>query len=182
MNKRMLPCSARKMGAGQPRAVVRTRTAGTICAALLGLLMAGCTVIPLDMPGWPPAGAQGATADAQQQGTQQGTGTVNLDATWVGHYEGVAPCPDCAGVRILLTLNADNSYTLSMSHMGSNRQPRVINGRFGWSSDKTEITLDEKGERRRYAVSWSELRMLQHDGSPMLGVLGEQLTLKKRSQ
>ena len=53
---------------------------------------------------------------------------------------------------------------------------------FGWSSDKTEITLDEKGERRRYAVSWSELRMLQHDGSPMLGVLGEQLTLKKRSQ
>ena len=69
-----------------------------------------------------------------------------------------------------------------MSHMGSNRQPQVIHGRFGWSSDKTEITLDEKGERRRYAVSWSELRMLQHDGSPMLGVLGEQLTLKKRSQ
>ena len=180
MNKRMFPCLAWRMGAGLPRVFAR---AGAIWAAALGcLLVVGCTVIPLDMPGWPPAGAQGATADAQQQDARQGTGTVNLDATWAGHYEGVAPCPDCAGVRILLTLNADNSYTLSMSHMGSNRQPQVIHGRFGWSSDKTEITLDEKGERRRYAVSWSELRMLQHDGSPMLGVLGEQLTLKKRSQ
>ncbi len=147
---------------------------GAVCAILGGLLVAGCTVIPLDTPGWPPA-AQQAAADAQP-----GKGSVNLNASWAGHYEGTAPCADCSGVRIVLTLNPDDSYILSMSYAGSNKAPQVIHGRFSWSSDKTEITLDEQGGHRRYAVSWIELRMLNRDGSPMRGLMGEQLTLKKR--
>ena len=83
-------------------------------------------------------------------------------------------------MRIVLTLNPDDSYILSMSYAGSNKTPQVIHGRFSWSSDKTEITLDEQGGYRRYAVSWIELRMLNRDGSPMRGLMGEQLTLKKR--
>lgn len=162
-----------------------TMRAAAVCgvAAWLG----GCAVVSLDTGNWPPPGGAGRPAGmqhhvsaAEPQGGARPTGAVNLNESWVGHYEGMAPCADCAGVRILLTLRQGNSYTLSQSYMESNRQATVVHGTFSWSSDKTEITLDEKGEHRRYAVSWVELRMLQRDGSPMLGLLGEQLTLKKR--
>lgn len=152
--------------------------------AAVAALVGGCTVVSLDSANWPPAGKadlpQEAGRSSAAPAAVRTTGAVSLNESWVGHYEGVAPCADCAGVRILLTLKHDNNYTLSLSYLESNRKPTVVHGSFSWSSDGTEITLDEKGGHRRYAVSWIELRMLNRDGSPMLGVLGEQLALKKR--
>lgn len=173
-----------RQGVGHRVAICRAagRWAGVAALCTVAALAGGCTVVSLDSANWPPPG--GAASQIERLPTTpaaaRDTGSVNLNANWVGHYEGIAPCADCAGVRILLTLNQDSSYTLSLSYMESNRKPSVVRGRFTWSSDGTEITLDEKGEHRRYAVSWIELRMLNRDGSPMLGVLGEQLTLKKR--
>lgn len=154
------------------------RWAALAALCSVAALAGGCTVVSLDSANWPPAGkAMQPTAP----NAARATGSVSLNESWVGHYEGIAPCADCAGVRILLSLKHGNSYTLSQSYMDSNRKPSVVHGSFSWSSDGTEITLDESGGHRRYAVSWIELRMLNRDGSPMLGVLGEQMVLKKRS-
>ncbi|MDO4794929.1 MAG: copper resistance protein NlpE [Brachymonas sp.] len=168
----------------QRRGGLRSAAAAALCGA--AMLAGGCTVVSLDSANWPPPGQaqpqSGAGSSSAAPGAARAAGSVSLKESWAGHYEGTAPCADCAGVRILLTLKHDNGYTLSQSYLESNRKPTVVHGRFSWSSDGTEITLDESGGHRRYAVSWIELRMLNRDGSPMLGLLGEQLTLKKRPQ
>ena len=161
-------------------------------AALLGVVAAwlgGCTVVSLESPGWPPPGQ---LIGSQPQGTvgapigaaesMRSAGAVRQSESWVGHYENVQPCADCAGVRTLLTLNRDSSYVLSISYMGTNRLPTIVRGDFGWSSDETESTLDAAGGSRRYVVGMGELRLLNRDGSPVRGVMGEQITLRQRPQ
>jgi len=145
-------------------------------ALLAGL--AGCTVVSLESPNWPPAqpGA-GATPAVRAPLPPAPRATTE---PWVGHYEGTLPCANCTGVRVLLTLNQDSSYVLSLSYLGSNALPHIMRGQFTWNADETRIELDDKGERRRYAVGNREVRLLNRDGSDMLGVLGTPQVLKKR--
>ena len=157
--------------------------------ALLGLAAAwlgGCTVVSLESPGWPPSGlAPDGAVVGEPIGAANNVrpaGAVRASESWVGHYEGVQPCADCAGVRTLLTLNRDGSYILSISYKGSNRLPDIMRGSFAWGWDYTEITLDEKGGHRRYVVGWQELRPLNRDGSLMRGVQDEPIALRKRPE
>ena len=154
---------------------------------LLGLAAAwlgGCTVVSLESPGWPPSGlAPDGAVVGEPIGAGESVrpaGVVRASESWVGHYEGVQPCADCAGVRTLLTLNRDGSYMLSISYMGSNRLPTILRGNFTWNSDETEIILDEAGGSRRYMVGMGELRLLNRDGSPVRGLMGEHITLRQR--
>ena len=98
---------------------------------------------------------------------------------WVGHYEGTQPCADCAGVRVILTLNQNNTYILSHSYMGSNALPKIMRGSFSWSNDETSVELDEKADNRRYAIGNNEVRQINRDGSEITDSLGS-TTLKKR--
>lgn len=84
---------------------------------------------------------------------------------WVGHYEGTQPCADCTGVRVILTLNQNNTYILSHSYIGSNALPKIMRGSFSWNNDETSIELDEKADNRRYAIGNNEVRLLNRDGS-----------------
>ena len=145
-------------------------------ALLAGL--AGCTVVSLESPNWPPPQPGAGTvpvAPAAQSPAPRAT-----TEPWVGHYEGTLPCANCTGVRVLLTLNQDSSYVLSLSYLGSNALPQIMRGQFTWNADETRIELDEKGERRRYAIGNREVRLLNRDGSDMLGVLGAPQVLRKR--
>ena len=172
-----------------PFAPMSRKVRSGVCAVLLGVVAAwlgACTVVSLESPDWPPPGpvpggvsVDGAIGAAE---SVRPAGNLRAGESWAGHYEGVQPCADCAGVRTLLTLNRDGSYMLSISYMGSNRLPAIVHGNFYWSSDETEITLDEAGGLRRYMVGMGELRLLNRDGSPVRGMLGEQITLKQRPQ
>ena len=138
-------------------------------------------VAPVQAP--PPA----ATATSEAIPAQPTTAAAPLPAApkssaepWVGHYEGTQSCADCAGVRVILTLNQNNTYILSQSYMGSNALPKIMRGSFSWNNDETSIELDEKADLRRYAIGNNEVRQLNRDGSeaidmPNGGVLKKRL-------
>ncbi len=114
-----------------------------------------------------------AAAEATEMQTQAATAVATpLPAEpkssaepWVGHYEGTQPCADCTGVRVILTLNQNNTYILSHSYIGSNALPKIMRGSFSWNNDETSIELDEKADNRRYAIGNNEVRLLNRDGS-----------------
>lgn len=83
-------------------------------------------------------------------------------------------------MRVILTLNQNNTYILSQSYMGSNALPKIMRGSFSWNNDETSIELDEKADLRRYAIGNNEVRQLNRDGSeaidmPNGGVLKKRL-------
>ena len=82
-------------------------------------------------------------------------------------------------MRVILTLNQNNTYILSHSYMGSNALPKIMRGSFSWSNDETSVELDEKADNRRYAIGNNEVRQINRDGSEITDSLGS-TTLKKR--
>lgn len=132
------------------------------------LTLSGCAVVSLP---------QDWLGGSQQQPI--GTAPAEVE-TWTGTYETTLPCPDCAGVRVRLTLYKDGTYALSTKKMGSSTPAIQRRGGFTFNMDETRITLDASGQGRSFDIlPPNKLRMLGRNGQQVRGVNASRFILVK---
>ncbi|WP_314241240.1 copper resistance protein NlpE [Empedobacter tilapiae] len=118
------------------------------------------------------------TENKSSQKIDDSTSQSALD--WNGTYEGVIPCADCEGIKTELTLNQDNTYTLTEEYIDKNL--KVENqGNITWADDGNSISLKMKDdEYRRYKVGENILFQLDLEGNEITGALAQNYQLKKK--
>ncbi|MDR0811018.1 MAG: META domain-containing protein [Paludibacter sp.] len=85
---------------------------------------------------------------------------------WTGVYYGETPCADCPGIDVQLTLNADDTY--SMTRIYSGHPETIVNsGTFAWNATETKIDLKDvetDGAYSHYIVQEGKLILLTPAG------------------
>lgn len=101
---------------------------------------------------------------------------------WAGVYEGTVPCADCEGIKTVLALNEDTTFTLSETYLGKPGEVTKIEkiGNFSWDDSGSEITLKEEGNQRRFKVGENQLMMLDQEGNMIDGQMSDLYILIKK--
>jgi heat shock protein HslJ len=85
---------------------------------------------------------------------------------WTGVYYGETPCADCPSIDVQLTLNTDNTY--SMTRIYSGHPETIINqGTFTWNAAETQIDLqdvEKDGAYSHFIVQENKLTLLTPAG------------------
>ncbi len=113
--------------------------------------------------------------------------TTNIDehnsktsVDWVGTYEGVLPCADCEGIKTTLTINKDETYTLSQEYLNKNLKLED-KGTFEWTKDGGSIKISTKDNGiYNYKVGENQIFSLDQEGKEITGSLAEKYILKKK--
>lgn len=108
----------------------------------------------------PPAESDTTNTDTLAKGD---TGKASLD--WTGNYAGNFPCGDCQGIMTKITINDDNTYTLSSQYVGKEDEPTVYKGKFNWDKAQNVITLDAEGDHLKFKVMENMLKKLDKFGN-----------------
>jgi copper homeostasis protein (lipoprotein) len=82
-------------------------------------------------------------------------------------YNGLLPCKDCDGIQTLLTLNADEQQTFTLSEEYKGKKPKTVDTNGTWSVMGNIITLNSKNGMFKYQVNPEGLVGLKPDGSAM---------------
>lgn len=80
--------------------------------------------------------------------------TAETSLDWAGKYEGTFPCADCEAIKIELELHPDKTYELKEEYVSDTKSTETkTKGSFSFDPKMTSIiTLDEKGENRKFFV------------------------------
>lgn len=106
--------------------------------------------------------------------------TAENSLDWNGAYQGVLPCADCPGIKTVLILNLDKTYSLEETYLERQVKPFVAKGTFQF--DKTNsslIVLDGAADNRIFFIGegFAEARAL--DGSAINGPMKAHYQLRK---
>jgi hypothetical protein len=94
---------------------------------------------------------------------------------WRGVFYGFVPCgeEDCPGVKMTLSLNANNNYTLVVQKAKESVRELYEKGKYEWSDEKHQVFLTPrkgKGVPRQYAIEDEDtLLLLNDDGTRVTG-------------
>lgn len=95
--------------------------------------------------------------------------SVTPEAMKVIIYEGDLPCADCEGIDVVLTLNTDNSYSMSNTYRGRDVEPYVEKGTWrivkgdatNPNAEVYQLTPSDTGSIvQNYLLSGNELKQL----------------------
>lgn len=106
-----------------------------LCAALL---MTACG-----------GGAKSANADAA---TTEATDTLSQDTAYCGTYRGTLPAADCPGIKTVLTIKADSTYSLSSDYIDRQNGHSEESGIYHKNGDVIELVTPSSGEKTYYKV------------------------------
>lgn len=100
---------------------------------------------------------------------------------WAGVYEGTVPCADCEGIKTVLELNEDNSYSLSETYLGKPEKNSEVKrtGNLSWNEAESEVTLKNGDDVMQYKVGENQLLMLNTEGKLIDGKMSDLYILKK---
>lgn len=98
---------------------------------------------------------------------------------WSGTYEATVPCADCPGIKTSLTLNKDNTFSITEEYLERNTK-NTDNGTFEWGARGSMITLNGKTAKYKYKVGENKLIQLQLDGKQMDGPNKDLYVFKKK--
>ncbi|MDR1303787.1 MAG: copper resistance protein NlpE [Verrucomicrobiales bacterium] len=98
---------------------------------------------------------------------------------WAGVYTGIIPGADVPGIKVQLTLNADETYTMTNEYL-SKEGMFIDTGKFQWDKNGGIITLDRKDAPTHYKVGENQLIQLDLEGKPITGDLTKHYILKKK--
>ena len=96
---------------------------------------------------------------------------------WDGTYEGELPCADCEGIKTVVTINSDNTYSIQETYLGKETTPTETTGTFEWDDQGQKILLSN--DRNAYFVGENTLTLLDSDGNKNTGDLEALYILKK---
>lgn len=100
---------------------------------------------------------------------------------WAGLYQGTLPCADCVGIETQLTLNADETYTLTEKYLETEGEPISSQGTFTWNEIGNIVTLQPNEQAtRQYWVGENTLTHLDMYGQKIEGELAPFYVLNKQ--
>lgn len=98
---------------------------------------------------------------------------------WAGKYEGTLPCEDCDGIKVEVTINSDDTYSLYQELLGTDMKGTET-GTFTWDEEGGIATLkNEEGRTELYQIGENELIRLDPNGNKVQGEFADQYILKK---
>ncbi|MEY8761056.1 copper resistance protein NlpE [Chryseobacterium tongliaoense] len=98
---------------------------------------------------------------------------------WNGTYEAVVPCADCPGIKTTLTLNKDNTFSITEEYL-ERKSKNEDKGSFEWDSTGSIITLKGKNANYKYKVGENTLTQLDLSGKPIDGPNKDLYVFKKK--
>ncbi|WP_292010271.1 copper resistance protein NlpE [Chryseobacterium sp.] len=98
---------------------------------------------------------------------------------WNGTYEATVPCADCPGIKTSLTLNKDNTFSLTEEYI-DRKTKDTDNGTFEWDSTGNIITLNGKTSKYKYKVGENKLIQLDLEGKDIEGPNKDLYVFKKK--
>lgn len=92
-------------------------------------------------------------------------------------YQGVLPCADCSGLATSLFLDADGTFVLQETYLGTKEGNRVFSdhGKWARTADKLVLT-NTQGEKRYFHPVGNNLEIMDQQGLPIKSSLNYQLT------
>jgi copper homeostasis protein (lipoprotein) len=101
---------------------------------------------------------------------------------WAGLYFGIVPCADCEGIKTIITLNKDQTYSLETKYLGKSGDAELMKGEFEWDKTGSKITLKNVDKNQRasmYRVGENTLTQLDLKGNTITGTLADKYILRK---
>ncbi len=100
---------------------------------------------------------------------------------WAGIYEGTIPCADCEGIKTVLKLEDDKTYTLVQTYLGKleGENEFTKTGSFVWDETGSKVLLTAEGQTLQYKVGENQLWMLDKSGNVIEGGMANLYILKK---
>lgn len=100
---------------------------------------------------------------------------------WAGVYEGTTPCADCEGIKTVIALKEDKTYTLSMTYLGKpeSKNEYKQEGSFTWDDTGSKIILKTDGQPIALKVGENQVWLLGGDGNVIEGDIAPMFILKK---
>lgn len=100
---------------------------------------------------------------------------------WQGIYKGILPCADCEGIETTITLNTEDTFSLTTKYLGKgDGKVFEVNGNFTWDNTNGIVSLEGLKERPYlYKVGENTLIQLDMEGYPIKGQLANKYILKK---
>ena len=98
----------------------------------------------------------------------------------VGKYKGVLPCADCEGIKTVIELKADSTYSREMKYLGKNDNSYTASGKWTWVSEFVINLGSIKEGPNRYFVAEGKLLQLDMNGKKISGPLADKYELKKQ--
>jgi heat shock protein HslJ len=114
------------------------------------------------------------------EGIAQGHNSRNaLD--WAGTYRGILPCADCEGIAVEIHLEANSSYTASLTYWKVDHEPpQQYEGAFQWDDEGGSIMLEDVGEMAgSFRVGENRLIAIHPEDSLPDGEFGKTFELQK---
>ncbi|WP_228445340.1 copper resistance protein NlpE [Chryseobacterium nakagawai] len=98
---------------------------------------------------------------------------------WSGTYEAVVPCADCPGIKTSLTLNNNNTFSITEEYL-ERKSKNEDKGSFTWDAAGSIITLKGKTANYKYKVGENMLFQLDMDGKEIDGPNKDLYVFKKK--
>jgi len=100
---------------------------------------------------------------------------------WAGVYVGTLPCADCMGIDYKLTLNSDDTYSLTRVYLKDTETMITTDGPFTWDKNGNKITLKaiDKDDDFIFKVGENRIWALDTKGNEITGELAENYILDK---
>ncbi|GMO28567.1 MAG: hypothetical protein Ta2F_03930 [Termitinemataceae bacterium] len=98
---------------------------------------------------------------------------------WDGVYKGVVPAADGPGINVEITLNTDQTYSISYQYIDRGEEVFTESGTFKWNDEGSAIVLDVKDMPPHYKVGENILIQLDMAGEIITGALADNYVLKK---
>lgn len=98
--------------------------------------------------------------------TSQQISTITPPAT----FSGLIPCADCPGIRQSVTLNEDSTFSLTRIYLEARDGEDVMyqsSGTWHVDAEKKQLVLTGEGRPELFAITDSNITMLDIDGNPI---------------
>ncbi len=143
-----------------------------ISSLAIAIACFSCSDAPKETAADEAAGADTTAVEAAPSSTADTTVAPNTSSSpqraiieeLAAFYNGLLPCPGCDGIQTMLTLNADEQQTFTLSEEYKDKKPKTIETTGTWSVMGNTITLSSKNGTHKYQITGEGLVGLAPDG------------------
>lgn len=124
---------------------------------------------------------QSSNAQAGESSSEQVENQKTTGVSFYGTYEGVLPCADCSGIKIILTLRDDSTYDLSREYLETTHGVESESGVYSLENDIITLITPSSREKTYYKILDSQLALVDESGVLNQGELAEHYILNKKA-
>ncbi|MET2986625.1 META domain-containing protein [Aureibaculum conchae] len=98
---------------------------------------------------------------------------------WNGTYQATLPCSDCEGIKTILKINDDLTFTKKSKHLEKKDTVFKIEGKFAWAGNGQVIMLNND-KSQQYFIGENRIWKLDKDGYKITGDLAQNYIFNKQ--